>query len=188
MNTHSNLHPALFGLLTVAALVSAITVSQLKYPMIEEGPSSAQFTYPGYGLDGPRVDHVNSTVFELWYFDMVSDNVADGDLSSVVAVFYDGTSGGFQSMTESSNKLPMAFAGTFPNGTVWRTYTFMDEAVVIAGETRSQGSWGGFGSWQGDVDSGVWEASFDLEAQGVSGTFRLESVRLDVDFNSSISC
>ena len=107
---------------------------------------------------------------------MVSDNVASGDLSSVVAVFYDGTSGGFQTMTESANKLPMALAGTFPNGTVWRTYTFWSEAVVVADETRSQGSWGNVGSWNGDLGSGVWEARFDLEDYGVQGTFRLESV------------
>jgi hypothetical protein len=177
MNAHPNFHKLSLVLLTTAALVPAITVSQAKYPVIGDGPSSAQFTYPGYGLDGPRVDHVNSTVFDWWYFDMVSDNVAEGDLSSVVAVFHDGTSGGFQTLLESPNKLPMTLAGTFPNGTIWRTYSFVSEAVVVADETHSQGSWGDVGHWAGDVETGTWAASFDLlETHGVRGTFRLEQV------------
>jgi hypothetical protein len=176
MKMLSSFHSITLGLSSAASLVSSITISQIKSPIIEEGPSFAQFTYPGYGLDAPRVAYVNSTVFDWWYFDMISDDVADGDLSSVVAVFHDGTSGGFQTLAESTNKLPLALAGTFPNGSIWRTYTFQSEAVVIADETHSQGSWGGVGRWSGDSGSGVWEASFDLEAYGVRGTFRLESV------------
>lgn len=177
MNVHSTSHKISLALVATAALVPAITVSQAKYPVIEDGPSSAQFTYPGYGLDGPRVDHVNSTVFDWWYFDMVSDNVAEGDLSSVVAVFHDGTSGAFQTLAESPNKLPMTLAGTFPNGTIWRTYSFVSEAVVVADGTHSQGSWGDIGHWAGDVETGTWAASFDLlETYGVRGTFRLEQV------------
>ena len=177
MNVHSNIHKLSLALLGTAALVPAITVSQAKYPVIGDGPSSAQFTYPGYGLDGPRIDHVNSTVFDWWYFDIVSDNVAEGDLSSVVAVFHDGTSGGFQTLLESPNKLPMTLAGTFPNGTIWRTYNFVSEAVVVADETHSQGNWGDVGHWAVDVETGTWAASFDLlETHGVRGTFRLEQV------------
>ena len=115
---HSFIQSISLGPLATATLVAAITVSQVKYPAIEDGPSPAQFTYPGHGLDGPRVDHVNSTVFDWWYFDIISDNVAEGDLSSVVAVFHDGTSGGFQTLVESPNKIPMTLAGTFPNGTI----------------------------------------------------------------------
>jgi hypothetical protein len=177
MNMHSSLSSISLGLLASAALVPAITVSQVKYPIIEDGPSSAQFTYPGYGLDGPRVDHVNSTVFDWWYFDMISDNVAEGDLSSVVAVFHDGTSGGFQTLLDSPNKIPMTLGGTFPNGTIWRTYSFVSEAVVVADETHSQGSWGDIGHWAGDVETGHWAASLDLlETHGVRGTFRLKQV------------
>jgi hypothetical protein len=178
INMHCSVGAISLSLLATAMLVPAITVSQAKYPVIEDGPSSAQFTYPGYGLDGPRVDHVNSTVFDWWYFDMVSDNVAEGDLSSVVAVFHDGTSGAFQTLAESPNKLPMTLAGTFPNGTIWRTYSFVSEAVVVADGTHSQGSWGDIGYWAGDVETGTWAASFDLlETHGVRGTFRLEQVR-----------
>jgi hypothetical protein len=176
MTAHTFLSSSLAGLLAFATLASSTTVSQLKYPVIENGATPAQFTYPGYALDGPRVDHVNSTSFEWWYFDMVNDNVANGDLSSVVAVFHDGTSGGFQAMTDSPNKLPMSLAGTFPNGTVWWVWTYADVAVVTADETHSRGSWGGLGSWDGDLQSGVWEAKFDLEAYGVNGSFRLETV------------
>lgn len=108
---------------------------------------------------------------------MVSDNVAEGDLSSVVAVFHDGTSGGFQTLVESPNKIPMTLAGTFPNGTIWRIYNFASEGVVVADGSHSQGSWGKTGHWTGDVETGIWAASFDLlEAHGVRGTFRLESV------------
>ena len=176
MNMHSFPQSTALLFLATATLVPAITVSQIKYPILEDGPSSVQFTYPGYGLDGPRVDHVNSTVFDWWYFDMVSSNVAEGDLSSVVAVFYDGTSGGFQQMPDSPNKIPMSLVGTFPNGTTWRTYSFTSEAVVVADGTHSQGSWGDIGHWAGDTESGTWAASFDLEEHGVRGTFRLKSV------------
>lgn len=175
----SYISPALCGFVLLSTvLASPITVSQMKYPPIEDGPSLVQFTYPGYGLDGPRVDTTNSTVFDWWYFDVVSDNVAEGDYSSVVAVFHDGTSGGFQSLPDSPNTLLLSLVGTWPNGTLWRTNTWPSEATVVADSSRSQGSWGEFGSWEGDVDSGIWEARFDLERHGVNGSFRLESVSL----------
>ena len=53
----------------------------------------------------------------------------------------------------------------------------MSEAVIVADETHSQGSWGDIGHWAGVVETGHWAASFDLlETHGVRGTFRLEQV------------
>lgn len=164
--------------LVAAAVASPITVSQVKFPPINNGPSSVQFTYPGYGLDGPRVDNVNSTVFDWWYFDIVSENVPDGDLSSVVAVFYDGTSGGFQQLPESPNKIQMSLVGTFANGTAFRDYTLPATAVISADGTRSQGTWGEFGSWNGDIATGDWEFAFVDESQGINGSFTMEQVSL----------
>lgn len=174
MFTHSYL--ALRGILATAALASPITVSQVKLPVIENGTSPTQFTYPGYGIDGPRVDNVNDTVFDWWYFDAVSENVADGDLSSIVAVFYDGTSGGFQALPESQNKIQMSFVGTFANGTTFRAYTLPAQAVISSDATGSSGDWGGYGSWSGDVETGDWELNFESEELGVTASVRMEQV------------
>ncbi|KAK5680735.1 hypothetical protein LTR17_027521 [Elasticomyces elasticus] len=51
-------------------------------------PSTAEFTYPGTGFGGPKIHPVNGTNFDCWYFDAVSSDLLEGDLSSVIIVFY----------------------------------------------------------------------------------------------------
>ncbi|KAK3613935.1 hypothetical protein LTR56_027585 [Elasticomyces elasticus] len=51
-------------------------------------PSMAEFTYPSTGFGGPKIHPVNGTNFDCWYFDAVSSGLLEGDLSSVIIVFY----------------------------------------------------------------------------------------------------
>ncbi|KAK4901948.1 hypothetical protein LTR49_027133 [Elasticomyces elasticus] len=51
-------------------------------------PSTAEFTYPGTGFGSPMIHPVNGTNFDWWYFGAVSSDLLEGDLSSVIIVFY----------------------------------------------------------------------------------------------------
>ena len=57
------------------------------HPKPENVTSNVEFKYSGTGLDAPKVEPVNTTTFDWWYFDAVSSDLASADLSSVVAKF-----------------------------------------------------------------------------------------------------
>jgi len=94
----------------------------------------------------------------------------------VVAIFYDATSTGFQTLPTSSNRILMPFGGTLPNATYFPVAVASSQVVVVADERRSQGNWSDFGSWAGNLQSGDWEVRFEDQSQGISDTFCLRSV------------
>ena len=48
------------------------------------GPSTVQFESASSGFDGPKVTNLNSTTFDLWYFDVVADDLS----ATAVVSFY----------------------------------------------------------------------------------------------------
>lgn len=95
-------------------------------------PSQVEFEYSGAGLDGPKVKPANTTTFDWWYFDAVSDDLASGDLSSVVLVFYDATPGGFAALSNKTTKLEASITGSFKDGTPFGISGYPAEATVIS--------------------------------------------------------
>lgn len=135
--------------------------------------SEVQFTYPGYGLDGPKVHPINSTTFDWWYFDAVS---ASGDLASVVINFYTASPGGFEALTNTSTVLETSISGSFANGTTFIINEYPSEAVVITEGDGSAGRWGEYSSWKSTPDLKNWEIRFDAPEYGVKACMTLESV------------
>lgn len=133
--------------------------------------------YSGASLDGPKVRPVNTTTFDWWYFDAVSDDLAAGDLSSVVLVFYDATPGGFAALSNKTTKLETSITGSFKDGTPFGVDDYPAEAVVITDGDSSTGKWGDYASWEGSADLKSWEIRFQDESKGISGCMRLESVK-----------
>ena len=140
-------------------------------------PSSVQFTYPGTGLDCPKVRPVNTTTFDWWYFDAVSSDLASGDLSSVVVTFYDATAGGFEALSKTNTKLEVSITGSFSDGTPFSIDSFPSEANVTTYGDNAEGQWGKYASWTSTPDLKYWTIAFQDQRQGVSGSMTLESVR-----------
>ena len=140
-------------------------------------PSSVQFTYPGTGLDSPKVKPVNKTTFDWWYFDAVSSDLDSGDLSSVVLTFFDATPGGFEALSNKSTKLEASITGSFKNGTRFGVSAYPTEAVVVTEGDASSGRWGAYGSWKGSKDLKKWVVRFQDVSAGIEGSLMLESVR-----------
>ena len=111
------------------------------------------------------------------YFDAVSTDLAAGDLSSVVVVFYDATPGGFAALSNKTTKLEASITGSFKDGTPFAISAYPAEAVVITKGDSSAGKWADYASWKGSADLKSWEIRFDDEKYGASGSMRLESVR-----------
>ena len=142
----------------------------------EKVPSKVQFTYPGTGLDGPKVKPVNTTTFDWWYFDAVSSELAEGDLSSVVVTFYDATAGGFEALSKTNTKLEVSITGSFKDGTPFGVDAFPADAVVTTYGDNSEGQWGKYGSWTSSPDLKWWNIAFQDPKNGVTGSMTLEAV------------
>lgn len=139
-------------------------------------PSKVQFSYPGSGLDGPKVRPVNTTTFDWWYFDAVSSDLANGDLSSVVVTFYDATAGGFAALSKTNTKLEVSITGSFQDGTPFGFSAFPAEAVVTTYGDNTQGQWGKYGSWTSSADLKYWTIAFQDQRRNITGSMTLESV------------
>lgn len=167
------------GLLAATAIADDIVVSQNKGPLVEDSDyANVQWTYPGFALDGPRVENVNGTTYDWWYFDTVSADIVNGDNSSAACVFHDGTGGGFQNLPDIPQKLHVYMTGTWPNGSNWRAPLQASSAVVSAQGQGADGYWAPYGRFGGSVESGEWLITFESERYGVNGTIRYEQVSL----------
>ncbi|KAF9518997.1 hypothetical protein BS47DRAFT_1379551 [Hydnum rufescens UP504] len=107
------------------------------------GASSMQTRSSQGPLDGPKLDFVNGTSFDFWYFDVTSyDNKA-----SIVLAFYAasnyalGISPNPPSRNETINMVTIY--GSFPNGTLFATQIEAGEAKVRTERDGSSGNWTG---------------------------------------------
>ncbi|KAK4919627.1 hypothetical protein LTR49_012691 [Elasticomyces elasticus] len=140
-------------------------------------PSTAEFTYPGTGLDGPKVHPVNGTNFDWWYFDAVSDDLPNGDLSSVIIVFYTLSHVAFFGQRQNDSVLAVSIAGTLRDGT--RSYINLQpgEATITTLGDSSAGQWGSGpnnASWASSPDLRTWVVTFNNEL--VNGSLAMTSI------------
>ncbi|KAK5752023.1 hypothetical protein LTS12_017873 [Elasticomyces elasticus] len=140
-------------------------------------PSTAEFTYPGTGFDGPKVHPVNGTNFDWWYFDAVSDDLPNGDLSSVIIVFYTLSQTAFFGQRQNDSVLAVSIAGTLRDGT--RNYINLqpNEATITTLGDSSAGQWGSGpnnASWSSSPDLRTWVVTFNNEI--VNGSLTMTSI------------
>jgi hypothetical protein len=114
-------------------------------------------------FDGPRVSAVNSTSFEWWFFDAVTQ---DG-LNSLAIVFY--------RMNESELSSPVFLEATivFTNGTIFDISFPVNASSVTVDGLGASGIWGNVGSFEGSKDLSFYE--FTLTTKEVQGVFQLKS-------------
>ena len=95
--------------------------------------STVEFTYDSsIGLDAPKVHPVNRTTWDWWYFDVVSDELASGDLSSLAITFFIASPFGYEPLTDNTTTLASTIMGTFKNGTPIFINGYPDQATVVS--------------------------------------------------------
>ncbi|EZF58012.1 hypothetical protein H104_08799 [Trichophyton rubrum CBS 289.86] len=136
-------------------------------------PSKAQFLSGEGDFDSPKLNFVNETVYDWWYFDAVSD---DGD-SSITVCFFTSSSTAFPFLVPNKGILPVYIWASFPNGTV-SVYAVHSQKAVI--ETSRDGYAGIYHpiemGWQGSADLSRYRVFFNDTVHGIKGTFDIRSV------------
>jgi hypothetical protein len=142
----------------------------------QPGNSLARFTSDARGFDAPKVRPINSTSWDLWYFDAVS---LDSN-ASVVIVFFTATSDGFQLLGDQPNVTSVSITGSFPNGTLFGAGIEADGAVITTIGQGSTGIFKGTGcSWAGQSDLSKYVVTIDAPSLGITGSLVLHSVSGD---------
>ncbi|KAK7019900.1 hypothetical protein R3P38DRAFT_1228533 [Favolaschia claudopus] len=139
---------------------------------IQNGASIAQFEYSSQ-LDAPKLSTVNGSVFDWWYFDVVS---ADPDnLATAVVILYTTSHDAFPFLDPFDGALPAQIVVTFPNGTLVSTQLLADSATIIAEDDYSSGEWDGTGiKWSGQ--SSGYTVTIDSPIAGVKGSITFQPV------------
>ncbi|KAH8706047.1 hypothetical protein BGW36DRAFT_354426 [Talaromyces proteolyticus] len=125
-------------------------------------------------IDGPKFDYINSTVYQWWYFDVVSS-----DLESCLTVQFNIGSELALGFGNASEILPyVAINGKFPNGTLFDMASVPATNITI--QTIGQGSsgvWEGTGcSWEGTPDLSEYVLTLNAPEQGIQGSVYLKSI------------
>ncbi|KAL5336031.1 hypothetical protein BJX70DRAFT_373667 [Aspergillus crustosus] len=144
--------------------------------------SNVQWTSTDTGLDSPKVQPVNDTTWDWWYFDAIQVSENTDEQASVIVTFYTATPGGFDSLTGYHNAgfTSLTLADIYivwPNGTHQTFFVNATEAVITTADDAVSGVW----------DEGIDQATFsgspdlssyrvDLNSAEVSGSLTLESI------------
>jgi hypothetical protein len=149
------------------------------------GPTTAQF-YSGDSpfFDGPKIDFVNGTSFDWWYFDAVS---SDGTYQLTVTFYTTvATTLGFATGFGTTNFV--TFTAMYPNGTEYQQFGFAGPVVISDGLFGIEGNWTGTGfTFQGTADLSYYRIDIDSPALGIEGSLTFNSVCvLRVTFHNSI--
>ena len=173
MRSNISLFVVLQLFLTAGAFVTATKVIP---PTPGVGATTAEF-YSGESpfFDGPKLDFVNGTSFDWWYFDTVS---SDGTYQLTITFFNTvATTLGFGSLFPSTNFV--SFTAYFPNGTEYQQFDFAGPAIVTDGPFGIEGNWTGTGfTFVGSADLSCYEINIDSPALGIQGSVVFDSVCL----------
>lgn len=126
-------------------------------------------------LDGPQVDRINASVFDWWYFDVVSDT---DPRESLVVTFFTSSAAAFPFLAANESSILIAYLwASFANGTVVADFVPATAATVAVGNPSS-GQWSSTGfSWAAHkANFSQYEINIASEKMQVNGKFRLSSV------------
>ncbi|KAL3476560.1 hypothetical protein BJX99DRAFT_246756 [Aspergillus californicus] len=163
------------------ALIPRVT-AQWKYgPAPSTENSQVTWISEATGFDGPKVNPINASTWEWWYFDAVQVPTTSGEQAAVVISFYTGTADAFQLLAPYAelgytSLALVQTAVTWPNGTTQFFVVNATEAMITAEGNGASGVFeepGGRASFTGNADMSVYEVSFDAEE--ISGTVTLAS-------------
>ncbi|KAJ7158013.1 hypothetical protein C8R43DRAFT_1234438 [Mycena crocata] len=166
---------SLLSALTLVASTSILGKGLYQIPStVQNGTSQAQFISSATGLDAPKVQPINGSAFDWWYFDVVSTDPTV--LSSVVVTFFTSSQNAFPLLDASDSITVARIWVTFLNGTRWSAESDGDSATVRAAGDGSSGVWHGTGfSWIGTPAAG-YVVAIDAPHIGVTGSISFRSV------------
>ncbi|KAJ7930558.1 hypothetical protein B0H13DRAFT_1702697 [Mycena leptocephala] len=164
-------------LLALGTFFASTTAKALLYnipSVVQNGTSEAQFVSSATGLDAPKIQPINGSAFDWWYFDVVSADPTV--LSSVVVTFFTSSQHAFPLLDPSESIVVARIWVSFPNGTLWSAASNGDGATVEADGDGSRGTWHGTGfSWTVTPASG-YLIVVDAPDVGVTGTISFQPV------------
>lgn len=144
-------------------------------PAVVNGSSHSTLTSGAYGFDGPKITPVNSTSWDWWYFDVVSEDAQ----SSAVVVFYTAPETGFVfAAAPTQNILEASLSLKLPgNEDLIYITNFAEKANVVTVKNGASGEWTGTGfSFEGSPDMREYTINIDDKTNGVKGTVAFHSV------------
>ncbi|KAK9364411.1 hypothetical protein V1509DRAFT_66792 [Lipomyces kononenkoae] len=124
-------------------------------------------------LDGPQLSAVNSSSYEWWYFDAVSQDLK----SAITIVFYTALASGFGFIPSISNVTVVGVDFLFPNGTTSSIELTATEVVITTIDQGSSAVYKDTGAgWHGAPDLSCYKVKINAPEYGVVGTFELKSI------------
>ena len=146
--------------------------TQIYSPNTVNGSSAVLFTSSANGLDAPKVNPVNATSYDWWYFDAVS---ADQQYN-IVFTFFAAPATGFSSSGAPDDAiLEAAIFLSYPGQEV-SSFTILSatEAKVVSVGNGASGSWDGTGmGFAGTPDLSDYVVYVDSPSIGVKGSMSL---------------
>lgn len=155
---------------------------------VQDAPSKARFDIPTPGnrlethslwsLDAPQVNPINSSVFDWWYFDAVSETNPN---DSLVITFFASSFAAFPYLRKNETSILTVWLwASFANGTVFGDYVPATVATVTGGErgAYSSGEWSETGfSWNASAENlSRYEVVIASEKMQVQGKLILTAV------------
>lgn len=139
-----------------------------------DGPSTVQFDSASSGFDGPKVSNLNSTTFDLWYFDVVAYDLS----ASAVVAFYTADPGALfpQAVDVGSAAYAEVFITT-PAGDLFIAVVPGDSLTVVTSGDGSSGTFdSGGAAWTGSSDMSQYTVTINASDQGITGEFTMTAV------------
>lgn len=129
-----------------------------------------------FSLDAPKLDAINASVFDWWYFDAVSETNSN---ESMVITFFSSTAAAFPFLGANQSSVLTAWIwASFANGTVFADYapaTVATLSGVDGTHTHSSGDWAPTGlNWKAVVGHQIkYEIAVRSEKMQLDGRFTL---------------
>lgn len=169
----TRLTPLFFAGLASAAAVAHRSVDVVS-GQTSTGASTVQFTAASSGFDGPKVTNLNSTTFDLWYFDVLAYDLS----ASVTFSFYTADPGALfpQAADVGSADYAEVFVTT-PDGDLWVAVVPADSLTIVTSGDGSSGALaGGNATWAGSSDMSQYTVTINAPDQGIMGSLTITTV------------
>jgi hypothetical protein len=129
-------------------------------------------------FDAPKVDFINGTSFDWWYFDAVS---SDGSYQLTIT-FYNTVATTLGFATGFGTTSFVSFTALNPNGTEYQQFGFAGPAIVSDGIFGIDGNWTGTGfTFSGSADSSQYRIDINSPALSIDGSLTFESARIFIE-------
>ncbi|KAI9729151.1 MAG: hypothetical protein M1834_007058 [Cirrosporium novae-zelandiae] len=162
---------AIFLLVGLVASKAAQSIVDVFGPDAANGTSVAQFISSASGFNSPKVHPVNSTSFDWWYFDAVSED----QQYSIVVIFFISSYRAFPFISGSTILPTIITISSSEDDLLTGAEAFAEEATIVTTGDGATGLWKDTGfSFAGTEDMSSYTIS--VNASGIQGTFTMDTI------------